>query len=67
MKNVVYRGLARINKINGATLNVSSDLFTNDDFNSGLVTNDDMFYIAPVSIGGNTRQLKVDTGCMSLI
>ncbi len=57
IKNVVYGGLARIDKFNGATSYVSS----------GLVINYDICYVAPVSIGGKTWQLIVDTGCMSLL
>lgn len=57
IKNIVDKGQARINKINGATADVSS----------GSVTNEDVTYVAPVSIGGTTWQLIVDTGCTSLL
>jgi hypothetical protein len=57
VKNIVDKGQARINKINGATADVSS----------GSVTNEDVTYVAPVSIGGTTWQLIVDTGCTSLL
>jgi hypothetical protein len=62
IKNIVDRGQARINAINGiqaagAALEVSS----------GSVTNEDVSYVAAVSIGGNTWQLIVDTGCTSLL
>jgi hypothetical protein len=62
IKNIVDRGQARINAINGvqaadATPKVSS----------GSVTNEDICYVAAVSIGGNTWQLVVDTGCTSLL
>jgi hypothetical protein len=57
VKNIVHKGQARINKINGATADVSS----------GSVTNEDVSYVAPVSIGGATWHLIVDTGCTSLL
>lgn len=53
IKSIVGRGHDRINKING--LQVSS----------ASVTNEDVTYVAPVTIGGSTWQLIVDTGCMS--
>jgi hypothetical protein len=59
VKNIVHNGQARINKINGATAVA--------DASSGPVTNEDVSYVAPVSIGGATWQLIVDTGCMSLL
>jgi hypothetical protein len=57
IKNVVHGGKARINHINGATLDVGS----------GPIINYDIFYLAPVSIGGTTWQLIVETACMSLL
>lgn len=59
MKSLVEKGQARINGINkknavGPTAQVSS----------GSVTNEDVTYVAPVSVGGYTRSLIVDTGCM---
>lgn len=61
VKNIVGKGQARIDKING----VQSDAAT-PDVSSGSVTNEDVTYVAPVSIGGKTWQLIVDTGCMFL-
>jgi len=61
IKNVVKRGAARINKINGV-----QTVSTVSDASSGSVTNEDVTYVAPVSIGGTTWQLIVDTGCTSL-
>ncbi|KAE8444142.1 hypothetical protein EG329_000830 [Mollisiaceae sp. DMI_Dod_QoI] len=52
IKNVVNKGQARINKVNGFAAEVSS----------GSVTNEDVSYVAPVTIGGKTWQLIVDTG-----
>ena len=57
IKNIVNKGQDRINEINGAVPQVSS----------GSVTNEDVTYVAPVSIGGKTYQLIVDTGCTSLL
>jgi hypothetical protein len=55
VKNIVGKGQARLNKINGA------------EVSSGSVTNEDVSYVAPVSIGGSTWQLIVDTGCKLLL
>lgn len=33
---------------------------------SGVVTNEDVSYVAPVVIGGKTWELIVDTGCKSM-
>jgi len=55
IKNIVTRGRARLNKIN----RISTDSI---ESSSGDVTNDDVSYLAPVSIGGTTWQLIVDTG-----
>lgn len=58
MRNVVNAGHARINKINQAhTVGASAQV------SSGTVTNEDVTYVAPVTIGGNTWDLIVDTGC----
>ena len=57
IKNIVNKGQDRIKEINGATPQVSS----------GSVTNEDVSYVAPVSIGGKTFSLIVDTGCTSLL
>ena len=56
IKSIVNKGQNRIDEINGAAPQVSS----------GSVTNEDVSYVAPVSIGGKTYQLIVDTGCRSL-
>jgi hypothetical protein len=53
IKNLVNKGQARINQINSVAA-----------VSSGAVTNEDVTYVAPVTIGGNTWQLIVDTGCM---
>jgi hypothetical protein len=58
LKNIVSKGQARINKFNGI-----SDVSAASDASSGSVTNEDVTYVAPVSIGGATWQLIVDTGC----
>lgn len=58
IKNVVSKGHARIEKVNGvAAISATTS--------SGSVTNEDVSYVAPVSIGGHTWQLIVDTGCTS--
>jgi hypothetical protein len=49
IKNIVNRGQARINGINGIRA-VRPTL----DVSSGSVTNEDVSYVAPVSVGGNT-------------
>lgn len=59
IKNIVAKGQARINQVNGVSAAT--------DASSGSVTNEDQSYVAPVSIGGTTYQLIVDTGCMSLL
>lgn len=55
MQNIVNRGQATINKVNGAHTVGNVDA-------SGTVTNEDVTYVAPINIGGNTWQLIVDTG-----
>lgn len=60
VKNLVDRGHARLNKVNGVSTH-SAALAS-----SGAVTNEDVSYVAPVSIGGSTYQLIVDTGCKLL-
>jgi hypothetical protein len=62
IKNIVNKGQARINTINGVQA-VSDAL----EVSSGSVTNEDVSYVAAVSIGGSTWQLIVDTGCTSLL
>lgn len=60
-KSLVASGQARINKINGVQ---SHSVGAAPDASSGSITNEDVTYVAPVSIGGNTWDLIVDTGCM---
>jgi hypothetical protein len=62
IKNIVDRGQARINAINGVQA-----IGAAPEVSSGSVTNEDVTYVAPVSIGGSTWQLIVDTGCTSLL
>lgn len=62
IKNIVNRGQTRINYINGVQA-----VGPAPDVSSGSVTNEDVTYVAPVSIGGTTWQLIVDTGCTSLL
>ncbi|TVY87372.1 Polyporopepsin [Lachnellula willkommii] len=57
IKNIVSKGQARMKKINGVQA-----VGPNPDAGSGSVTNEDVSYVAPVSIGGKTWQLIVDTG-----
>lgn len=57
IKNLVAKGQARLNKINGG-----ADIVARDG--SGTVINDISSYLAPMSIGGKTWDLIVDTGCM---
>lgn len=59
-KSLVESGQARINKFNGVK---SSSVGPQPDASSGSVTNEDVTYVAPVNIGGNTWSLIVDTGC----
>jgi hypothetical protein len=58
IKNIVEKGKARIDKINGVSSLVARTA-------SGSVTNEDVTYVAPVIIGGTTWSLIVDTGCKS--
>ena len=60
IKSIVERGQTRIAKVNGARADAP-------EASSGAVTNEDVTYVAPVSIGGTTWQLIVDTGCTSII
>ncbi|KAF7903608.1 uncharacterized protein EAF01_006657 [Botrytis porri] len=55
IKNIIDKGQARLNKINGITT-------TEKRAGSGAVTNDDVSYLAPIVIGGATWSLIVDTG-----
>lgn len=62
VKNLVSKGQARLNKVNGvAAIDAVSAV------SSGSVTNEDVTYVAPVSIGGTTYDLIVDTGCTLLL
>ncbi|KAK4498597.1 hypothetical protein PRZ48_011256 [Zasmidium cellare] len=56
-KSVVNAGHARINKINGV-----QHVGAQPDASSGSITNEDVTYVAPFNIGGNTWDLIVDTG-----
>ncbi|EED12788.1 cathepsin E, putative [Talaromyces stipitatus ATCC 10500] len=57
VKNLVSKGQARLNRVNGvAAISAVSEV------SSGSVTNEDVSYVAPVSIGGTTYDLIVDTG-----
>jgi len=51
IKNIVNKGQARLNKVNGI-----------EAASSGSVTNEDVTYVAPVTIGSATWSLIVDTG-----
>jgi hypothetical protein len=62
IKNIVEKGQARINAINGVQAVTAAT-----EVSSGSVTNDDVSYVASVSIGGKTWELIVDTGCKSLL
>jgi hypothetical protein len=57
VKNLVTKGRAKIQKING------DQSEGNRLVSSGSVTNEDVTYVAPVSIGGRTWDLIFDTGC----
>lgn len=57
IKNIVTKGQERINKVNAA-----AGAKTVSFVSSGSVTNEDVSYIAPVTIGGTTYDLIVDTG-----
>ncbi|TVY67385.1 Polyporopepsin [Lachnellula suecica] len=57
-KNIVNRGQARINKVNG----IQAQPGFQNDASSGTITNELVSYVAPIVIGGKTWQLIVDTG-----
>lgn len=59
VSDLVAKGQQRLQQINS---NGTSSKF-NVDASSGSVTNEDVTYVAPVTIGGNTWSLIVDTGC----
>ncbi|KAI3401975.1 hypothetical protein diail_3949 [Diaporthe ilicicola] len=56
INNIVQKGHARISAINGEQAAPVARA------SSGTVTNEDVSYVAPVSIGGKTYELIVDTG-----
>ncbi|KAF7854477.1 uncharacterized protein EAF02_011652 [Botrytis sinoallii] len=58
IKNIVDKGQARLNKVNGIAISAKRATAVS----SGAVTNEDVSYIAPVVIGGATYSLIVDTG-----
>jgi len=58
-KNLVSRGRARLHTANSRS---SSRSHSAQASGSGAVTNEDVSYLAPVSIGGKTFELIVDTG-----
>jgi hypothetical protein len=57
--NIVANGKSKISQINSD----SSVSKGNTLASSGSITNEDVSYVAPVSIGGKTYELIVDTGC----
>ena len=57
IKNIVNKGLQRLGAVNANAVGPTPDV------SSGAVTNEDVTYVAPVTIGGSTWQLIVDTGC----
>lgn len=60
MSNIVANGKARIGQINSGSPMAKR---ATDATSSGTVTNEDVTYVAPITIGGKTWQLIVDTGC----
>ncbi|TGO20589.1 hypothetical protein BPAE_0283g00010 [Botrytis paeoniae] len=58
IKNIVDKGHARLNKVNG----IATTAKRATAVSSGAVTNEDVSYVAPVVIGGATWSLIVDTG-----
>lgn len=56
-KSLVQKGQARLAKVNGVKT------FGNVDAASGSITNEDVSYVADVTIGNGTYSLIVDTGC----
>lgn len=55
VKTLVEKGQARLRKVNG-------DVEFRKESSSGTVTNEDVSYVAAVTIGGSTYNLIVDTG-----
>jgi hypothetical protein len=62
VKNIVSKGQARLDKVNGV-----SAVSASSEVSSGSVTNEDVSYVASVSIGGTSYDLIVDTGCTLLL
>ena len=60
ISNIVAKGQAVINKINAGTSVGNVDA-------SGPATNEDVSYVAGVTIGSTTYSLIVDTGCKLLL
>lgn len=59
-KTLVNRGQQRIAAINKDSV---QRVGPSPDVSSGSITNEDVSYVATVSIGGNDYSLIVDTGC----
>lgn len=57
ISNIVQKGHARISAINGEQAAPVARA------SSGTVINEDVSYVAPVTIGGKSYDLIVDTGC----
>lgn len=62
VKNIVSKGQARLDKVNSV-----SAVSATSEVSSGSVTNEDVSYVASVSIGGTSYDLIVDTGCTLLL
>lgn len=68
VKNIVAKGQSRLAAVNAASVQVGAESDATDataTTSSGTVTNDDVSYVAAVTIGGNSWSLIVDTGCES--
>lgn len=66
MRNVVSSGQSKLENVNSMRTTTTTKPQSKQAaaVSSGTITNEDVTYVAPVSIGGNTWQLIVDTGCM---
>lgn len=60
INNIVQKGHARISSINGEQATPATRAV---EVSSGTVTNEDVSYVAAVTIGGKSYDLIVDTGC----
>ena len=60
-KTLVEKGQARLRNFNGV-----KDAEVVERASSGAVTNEDVSYVAAVTIGGSSYDLIVDTGCTLL-